>query len=281
MTTSNEVRFRTVTRTRLRTFDEAGQRKLLGELYRDNAVRLGRGFSFCKQNDIRLFRMSSDLFPFADTDLGADVLGEMRDDLKALGEQAAGLRLVMHPDQYVVLSSDSPAVVDNARRVLLMHGLILDLLGQPRSPWASVIIHGGKGDRLLPLARQVRLLPESVHSRLVLENDERAYSAQEILEACQRGGVPMVFDAHHHVIHEGLGSYDDPSVATALERARRTWPDEQWQLTHISNGREGFGDKRHSDFIATMPSCYRAAPWIEVEAKSKELAIARLRDMGW
>ena len=87
----------------------------------------------------------------------------------------------------------------------------------------------------------------------------------------------MIFDAHHHVVHERLDSYDDPSIARMLALARETWPDPEWQLVHISNGRESFNDPRHSDLITTMPAAYRDAPWIEVEAKLKEQAIIKLR----
>lgn len=281
MTHSDEVRFRTITRTSLHKWSEAEQRGVLRALYKDNAQRLEKGIAFCKKERIELFRLSSDLFPFADTPAGAEVLGELADELCRLGKAAAGLRLVMHPDQYVVLNSERPEVIENARRVLAMHGLILDLLGQPRTPWAAIIIHGGKGGRGDELARQVRRLPDAVRTRLVLENDERAYGADEILRICKESGVPMVFDAHHHVIHEGLDSYEHRSVQKALSDAARTWPDPQHQLTHISNGRERFSDMRHSDFISQMPSCYRDAPYIEVEAKAKEQAIARLRQMGW
>ena len=280
-TNGDEIRFRTVTRTRLHKFDLETQRATLRELYRDNAARLGRGFAFCKDNGISLFRMNSDLFPFSDTELGEAILRELTGELASLGQAAAGLRLVMHPDQYVVLSSDRPEVVDNARRVLDMHGLIMDLLGQPRSPWASLIVHGGKGERPEQLAKEIRRLPDAVRTRLVLENDERAYSSAEILAVCKASEVPMVFDAHHHIVHESLTSYDNPSVRKALGQARRTWSDPEWQLTHISNGRESFGDMRHHDYISTMPECYREAPWIEVEAKAKDDAIARLRDLGW
>lgn len=285
MTQSPRVRFKTITRTQLHKSSPSEQRNILSGLYRHNQERLGDGFAFCKEQGIGLFRMSSDLFPFSDTPAGEEVLRGFEGELKKLGEQAEGLRLVMHPDQYVVLSSDTEQVVENARRVLIMHGLIMDLLGQPRSPFAAIIIHGGKGARGPALVKQLGLLPESVRSRIVLENDERAYSAAEILAICKEAGVPMVFDAHHHVIHEGLGSYEDPSVAKFLRAAARTWPKPAWQLTHISNGREAFGDMRHSDHISVMPSCYRQAPWIEVEAKAKEEAIfqlrGQLRELGW
>lgn len=87
----------------------------------------------------------------------------------------------------------------------------------------------------------------------------------------------MVFDAHHHLVHEQLASYDDASVEQALALARDTWPDPAWQLVHISNGRDSLHDPRHSDLIWNMPQSFQFAPWIEVEAKQKELAIEQLK----
>jgi UV DNA damage endonuclease len=46
---------------------------------------------------------------------------------------------------------------------------------------------------------------------------------------------------------------------------------------HISNGRTALADATHSDFIRVLPSAYWRAPYIEVEAKAKEQAIARIR----
>ena len=94
----------------------------------------------------------------------------------------------------------------------------------------------------------------SARLRLTLENDERAYGSAAIHAVCLEAGVPMVFDAHHHVIHEALPSYDDPDVGRWLARARGTWSDGAWQLTHISNGRARFDDMAHSDFISAMPT---------------------------
>ena len=89
--------------------------------------------------------------------------------------------------------------------------------------------------------------------------------------------MPMVFDAHHHIVHEGLADYEDPGIADMLRKARATWPDPAQQLVHISNGRTAFGDRSHADLIDVMPSSFAAAPWIEVEAKFKEEAIRKLR----
>ena len=279
ITTSDAVRFRTVTRKRLLQLSEIEQETVLRELYSDNLKRLDKAIDFCAVNQIKLYRMTSALFPFSDTDLGEAVLHSMTEELRNTGDLALslGIRLVLHPDQFVVLSSDKLSVVENSIKILAAHALILDMLGQPRSPQALMNIHGGKSDRTSQLKSVIRDLPESIRSRLTFENDEYAYSSSEILEVCLDTGVPMVFDAHHHVIHEHLETYDDPSVAEMLAAARTTWSVPEWQLVHISNGKDFFADPRHSDLITEMPNCYYQAPWIEVEAKFKELAIEKLR----
>lgn len=279
LTTTDEVRFRTITRTRLRTLAPELQVATLRQLYADNVRRLAGAVEFCLRRSIRLYRLTSGLFPQSEEPPGHDVVREFEQDLSGIGRRATdgGLRLVMHPDQFVVLSSDDERVIANSIGILAHHARVLDLLGQPRSPWAAVQIHGGKGGRADTLVRVIHALPPEIRSRLVLENDEYAYSADEILEVCTRAGVPMVFDAHHHLVHEELESYDDPSVAAMTAAARSTWPDPAWQLVHISNGRDDLRDAKHADYIEVMPAAFRDVPWIEVEAKQKELAIERLQ----
>lgn len=281
ITTSRDVRYRALTRKRLLEQAEEGRQRLLEDLYRDNIQTLERALRYCGREGIALYRMPSSIFPFADEPFGLEVLQRFRETLGDTGRRAReyGIRLVMHPDQFVVLSSDSDSVVANSVKILRMHADIMDLLDQPRSPWALLEIHGGKAGRADQLVERIARLPDSIRCRIGLENDEYAYGAEEIHAVCVRAGVPMVFDAHHHVVHERLDSYEHPSVAEMVARARATWPDPAHQLVHISNGRAGFNDRQHADLIATMPSSYRAAPYIEIEAKLKEEAIRALD--GW
>lgn len=277
---SKTVRYKTITRKRLLQFEPPEQERALRELYAENLRRLGVAVEFCAANQIRLYRLGSGTFPFADESPGAEILSEFAEELKSVGEQATrlGVRLVLHPDQFVVLNSDRPEVIENSLKILRMHARTFDLMGLPQSNWALMNIHGGKGDRAERLIQTIRELPENIRSRLTLENDEYTYSSEQILEICHAAGVAMLFDAHHHIIHEHLESYEDPSVVNALNAARETWAIPDWQVVHISNGAESFADQRHSDFITVMPSCYRNAPWIEIEAKQKEFAIAKLQE---
>lgn len=279
ITHSQDVRYRTITRTRLLQNDEAQQQALLDALYRDNLARLDTALTYCAARNIALYRMPSSLFPFYDTPVGRQAMTALADQVGQTGARATELniRLVMHPDQFVVLNSDSETVVANSIGILQMHADIMDLLRQPRSPWALIEIHGGKSARSQQLVEAIARLPDPIRLRLGLENDEYAYSGDEIHAICMAAGVPMVFDAHHHIVHEGLPDYEHPDVAAMLAKARATWPDPSLQLVHISNGRAAFNDRGHADLIDVMPSSFEQAPWIEVEAKFKEDAIEKLR----
>lgn len=280
ITTSDDIRYRTITRKRLLTLSPEEQYGRLHDLYAANLAQLAAALDYCVAHGISLYRITSNLLPFADSEIGAPVMQEFASTLAMIGNRATELdiRLVMHPDQFVVLNSDSPQVVQNSINILAHHAQVMDLLEQPRSPWAMLEIHGGKGNRAEALIQIIRDLPPAIRSRLALENDEHIYSASEILAICQTTGVPMVFDAHHHVCKEGLDSYEDPTIPAMVEAARATWPDPDWQVVHISNGREAFCDRRHHDYVETMPAAYASVPWIEVEAKHKEKAISRLRE---
>lgn len=279
ITVATDVRYRTITRKRLLEQPPDKQQELLNGIYRANIQSFDNAMRYCERENIALYRIPSSIFPFADEDIGREILLKLSDMLARSGANAAekNIRLVMHPDQFVVLSSDSASVVENSIKILQMHADLMDLLGQPRSPWALLEIHGGKANRSDTLVEVVARLPDAIRCRLGLENDEYSYSAAQIHAICTRSGLPMVFDAHHHCVHEGLSSYDDPSVGDMLRKARETWPVPEHQLVHISNGRTSFNDRQHSDLIEAMPASYVHAPWIEVEAKSKEEAIRHLR----
>lgn len=279
ITHTEQVRYRTITRTRLLQFDHEEQQRRLRELYAANLARLNLAIEFCHEHGIKLYRITSGLFPFADDSIGADVLTEFAEEAARTGRRASetGLRMVLHPDQFVVLSSDSPHVIENSIKILSLHARVMDMLGQPRSEWALMNIHGGKSDREDRLVEQIGKLPDEIRSRVTFENDEHAYGVEQIYRVCKRANVPFVYDAHHHVAQEKIGSYDDARIDEWFEMARETWRNPAYQLVHISNGREFFNDARHSDLISVMPACYARAPFIEIEAKHKEAAISRLQ----
>ncbi len=282
ITSGPEVRFRTITRTRYLSFPKEERVAVLQGLYADNIARLAAAAAYCASHGIRLYRLSAGLFPMLDLEgdeSGQQVLEGLSTELRAAGDAftTAGIRVLVHPDQFIVLNSESIDVVRRALYALSFHGLVMDMLGFSRTPWNTILLHGGKGGRPAELTAIIPTLPDAVRLRLALENDERAYGPAELLPVCRAAGVPLIFDAHHHVVREKLESQNDPSVRHFVLAARATWTPPEWQVVHLSNGIDGPQDRRHTDLIAHFPDAYRDVPWIEVEAKGKELALTGLK----
>ena len=281
LTVGPELRFRTVTLSRYRLLTPAERETRLRALYAENIRILHSAAGYCAARGIRLYRMSSSLFPMLDLegdDTGSAVLADLSAELGAAGEAFgdAGIRVLMHPEQFIVLNSDRPEVRASSLRAMQGHARVMDGLGFTRSAWNLLLLHGGKGGRAAELRALIPDLPDAVRLRLGLENDERAYGPQDLLPVCGATGTPFVFDAHHHVVREGLPDQEHPSVREWVLRARATWTPPEWQVVHLSNGIEGPQDRRHSHLITQLPSAYADVPWIEVEAKGKEEAVAAL-----
>jgi UV DNA damage endonuclease len=186
--------------------------------------------------------------------------------------------LSFHPDQFVVLSSPHPTVVANSIRELEYQAQLAEAVG------ADIInIHAGGvyGDKPLALQRFCRVfpdLPETVRSRLTLENDDVSYTVRDLLPVCQRLSIPLVYDVHHHRCNP-----DGLSVEEATHLAGETWQGTgRQQYCHLSSPRAGWGKgapRPHADYIdpADVPHCWLGRTMtVDIEAKAKELAVVRL-----
>ena len=186
------------------------------------------------------------------------------------------LRTCFHPDQFVVLNSPRPEVVEASIRELEYQCEVAEWVG------ADVVnIHGGGayGDKpkaLGDFARNLSRLSPRARRRLTVENDDKIFAPADLLPICRAEGLPLVYDVHHHRCHR-----DELSVEEATERAVATWDREP--LFHISSplaGWRGPQPERHHDFIDVndFPDCWCDLDLtVEVEAKAKEIAVLKLR----
>ncbi|CAA7271235.1 unnamed protein product [Cyclocybe aegerita] len=178
----------------------------LKDFGRKNVGDLKAIIQWNEDNNIRFFRLSSEMFPFAshaDHGYSLEYCAGILAEAGALARKY-GHRLTVHPGQYIQLGSPKPDVVEAACRDLAYHCEMLDLMGM--GPDSVMIIHGGgvyddKTATLERLKQSIRDLPTNVRNRLVLENDEMCYNAEELLEVCEELDVPLVFDYHHDAIY--------------------------------------------------------------------------------
>lgn len=277
------IKFRTTTATAMLQLPRRERLARLAELCTGNAQALRAALQFCANHGIGAFRIISQILPLKthpavgyevhELPGGAAIIARFREC--GAFARTHNLRLSFHPDQFVVLNSPNLKTLAHSLAELSYQAEVTEWVGAD-----TVNIHGGGayGDKtgaLRELRRNIAGLPGPVRSRLTLENDDRVYTPADLLPVCADTGVPLVYDVHHHrCLPDGL------SVAEATKLARATWKGEP--LFHISSPLEGWdgpNPQRHHDFInpADFPKEWLGWPLtVEVEAKAKELAVARL-----
>ena len=255
--------------------------KQIEETWINNALGLFDIIKRVNQEGIKLFRVSSNLFPLYDSVTeNLRSCQTVKDILKETGKYILQnqMRVTSHPDQFVVLSSNKEDVIATSVRLLDYHAWIFDQMELPVSTYYAINIHGGtKGNSKL-LINSINNLRPSTKGRLTLENDERSYNVQELYQVYQETGVPICWDSHHHTFNDAGLSLDE-----GLALAKQTWSDVK-PVTHLSNTdpslvNGSFTERRkHSDFVHYIPDCQlngnnNGEIDVEFEFKMKNLAI--------
>lgn len=237
------------------------------------------------ENDIKFFRMSSDIFPWAsEYDIySLPNIEEIREILSRIGVYVKhhGVRLTAHPGPFNVLGSPKPEVVKNTITDLENHAKVFDMIGLGLTPYNKLNIHcngtyGNKEETMERFCKHFELLSDSVKMRLTIENDDKAnmYSVKDLMFIHERIGIPIVFDYHHHQFCTG-----GLSEKEALELAISTWPDGITPIVHYSSSKQKeTGDPKekpqaHSDYILEKINTYDKEIDIMLECKAKELGL--------
>jgi UV DNA damage endonuclease len=266
-----------------KTFKEKGI-IYASELGIQNSRDLVEIIKWNNQNGINFFRLTSDLFPWASeynlTELPHYNLVENILGVAGALANKCGQRITSHPGPFNVLVSPKQHVVENTIADLTLHGEVFDMLGLSRSPYNKINIHcnGVYGDKIAAMDRfckNFERLPESVQTRLTVENDDKAsmYSVNDLMYIHERIGIPIVFDYHHHKFCAG-----DLSEEEALKLAVSTWGDVK-PVVHYSESKalhernDKLKPQAHSDYIKELPNTYGLDLDVMVEAKAKELSI--------
>lgn len=269
-----------------KTFLEKGI-EYASELALKNAIDLREILEWNSDNGIRMYRMSSDLFPWCseyeikdlpDYDLISSIL-------KACGHHAIinDQRITFHPSPYGVLASNRPDVVIKAIKEISQHAEIFDMMGFERSYKYPINIHINttkptKEESADRFCCNFKMLPESAKSRLVLEVDDKKsqFHAEDLYElAYKKIGIPITFDYLHNKCNPSSLNEEE-----ALALCLSTWPKGITPITHYSDSRKIYEDSSskevaHSDWIWEYPETYGLEFDIEFEVKMKDLALLK------
>lgn len=282
------VSFRTTTVKTLSPLPRDRQLFKLSEICLHNACNLQLALEAVQRLGIGAFRVMSPLFPrmthpeagYSLNDLPDwELIGSALESCRTFAAEQQ-IRLSFHPDQFVVLSSPHPAVVANSIRELEYQARLAEAVGADVITIHAGGVYGDKRGALRRFGEVYGSLPDSVRSRLALENDDASYTPEDLLPLCERLAIPLVYDLHHHRCNS-----DNLTVEVATERAGATWKTVgREQYCHISSPKAGWGGsapRSHADYINPddFPGFWLGRKMtVDVEAKAKELAVVRLME---
>jgi UV DNA damage repair endonuclease len=176
---------------------------------------------------LRMLRITSDMFSFYTHEDYTDFWQSQNTQdslsrwLAPLGETARqnNVRLSFHPDQFVVLASDRPEVVNKSIEEFEYHADMARMMGYGKTfqdMKINVHISGRLGHEGVRQA-YTRLSPEA-RNCITIENEEISHGLDDCLNLSDL--LPIVLDIHHHWVREG--EYLDPS-SEQVKRVIDSW----------------------------------------------------------
>ncbi|MGF2614263.1 UV DNA damage repair endonuclease UvsE [Rossellomorea vietnamensis] len=229
---------------------EAGLRKLerIAVSNLQNCLRL---LKHNLAHDIRFFRFSSKLIPLANHPELRDwkFMRALKEPLREIGDfiRKHPQRVGFHPDHFVLLNTSNKDTLKNTMQTLKIHEALLR--GMDVAPNHRCVLHVGgayedKEKALEQFIHNWGLTPVPLQELVILENDDTVFTLQDTLYLCEKLGIPMVFDYHHHLAHNEKGWEAD------WERVAGTWENSSLPVKmHISSPRSASDFKAHAEYI--------------------------------
>ncbi|UOQ50460.1 UV DNA damage repair endonuclease UvsE [Gracilibacillus caseinilyticus] len=240
-----------------------------------------------RASDISFYRLTSRLIPLANHEelLDWHYMKPLREKLIEIGDYVKQhqIRIDFHPDHFVVLNSIKKEILKNSVLTLKMHYLLLKGMGI--NPEHRCVIHvGGKyKETEKSLERFIdnwMLVPRPIQKMMMLENDDTSFTVDDTLFLCEKLGLPLVFDYHHHLVHHQKENWTEN-----WERIVQTWKYSPLPIKmHISSPKSNEQMRHHADYIDIdmffkfLKEINGSVPQIDcmIEAKYKDAALFRL-----
>ncbi len=198
------------------------------------------------KNDIRFFRMTSELIPLLNhPDVSYDFFNQYKDYYRKIGQiiKYNNLRVDMHPNAYTVLNSINDDVVDSTINILKNCQKMYKYMGID----SIVVLHvgskvEGKRKSMKRFIENFNKLDEKIKRIIVLENDDKSFNIRNVLKLCETLKIPMVLDYHHFKLNKNNEKIED-----YIERIFNTW--QSTPKVHFSSPKDNKNKRSHNDYI--------------------------------
>ncbi len=270
--------------------DDSSRLFHMKKLTRENLENTLRILINAHANGIEVYRITSKLVPLATHKdvIDWDYTNELSEQFHKIKQylEETGIRISAHPDHFTVLTSTKEEVIEASIRDLIYHDRILSAMGKGPDDGKLVLHIGGvykdKEKAIGIFKSNFSALPRNIRERIILENDDKSYTASETLKLCQELHVPMVFDVHHHLCNP-----DGLTVEELLGPVFNTWENQSLPpKIHYSTPKSQSSIRSHADYVDSE-SFYEFLLIakklnrnfdVMLEAKNKDVALLKLMD---
>lgn len=278
----------TLTYSRYSKLDEKEKLEKLKSITYSNLGALEKILNYNIDNGIHFYRITSNLIPLAThPNVLWDYKRYFKEDFKYIGKiiRNSNMRVDLHPDQFNVINSLREDVV---KSTLVNLNTAVDIFELINYDEGKLVLHvgsaqGGKEKSIGRFINNFNTFPDRVKRRIILENDDKIFTAKEVLEICKTLKIPMVLDIHHHNCNN-----EGENIEEYIEDIFKTWSNENLPpKIHFSSPREFENDKKHSDFINSedfisfldkIKNKVNIDFDVMIEAKKKDQALFELAD---
>ncbi|SDH47887.1 UV DNA damage repair endonuclease UvsE [Alteribacillus bidgolensis] len=238
-------------------------------------------------SDIHFYRLSSRLIPLANHEELADwdYIAPIQKKLRELGSFAAKhkMRIDFHPDHFVLINSKKKEVLKTTIETLSLHYQLLKEMSVDTTHRCVIHVGGNYKETEKSLERFVTnwmVVPKHLQTMIMLENDDTSFTVEDTLYLCEKLGIPLVFDYHHH-----LANHKQLHWEKEWDRIIQTWQYSPLPVKmHISSPKSEKEFRHHADlvdidmFLTFLKEIKGSVPQIDcmIEAKRKDEALFQL-----
>ena len=283
---NQKIAFKTMTRKSFNSMDRNTAIAVLSSRILHNTIVVRQIIAHLSNVGISHYRISSCMFPLI-TDPSLQLcyddlpdLDGIRKNLAAAGSlsRECNISLSCHPDQFNVLASYNPNVVEKSILELNHQSHVLDLMGCAQDLSSPMCLHLNRApDFKQETVQQYKerflynlsCCSDGVRARLVLENEDKSFwNCSNLYEH---------FSDVRALVYDNLHDLCNPSheMENNIQLFRDTWA-QHVPVFHWSEGING--SRAHCDRASHVPNCILEnldCTW-EVELKAKDFAILEI-----
>lgn len=284
-TLEDTTHFKTINYTNYSKYDSFFGLEKIDEVIKHNLDTLEKIIDYNIKNNIHFYRITSSLIPLATlSDVSFDYVWKYKDMYERIGKKIenSNLRVDMHPSSYTILNTVRPQVLMNTIEELKYHEKVLNALNIKRP---FLVLHVGsnafgKKASITRFINNFNKLPLSIRGMIGIENDDKVFNVEDVLELCKVLDCPMVLDVHHDFCNKS-----SKDLEFYFSDIVNTWKDKVCKV-HFSSpkGNNPKDIRSHHEYIDVnsfisfleMAKKYTDCLDVMIEAKSKDIALFRL-----